>query len=203
MNLNPFSDEFRNVFATLREEVQMLRKNIEIATAQIVRLDDKFGSTIVSQGSSITIPVAVTGGSGGIIQCSFEGAFDLKQYRPRSMGDDPEIGSPGYQALPDWLQDAPENFSVPNVLNSQIDPGPEKFHHGTSYQQDCGIATPAPVAPSGALVTLYRNGIIPGAAGPAWELDELKYGINQYVYGIGYLKPDVSVACDPECGKDP
>lgn len=182
---NPLTPDFARYMEALERKVEKAASQQETNFSTLSRLDDRLVGLASSIGGIVVLPAKIVGGGARSVSFSFADEFALDEYLPA-----------GADGLPGWLTSAPPTFNVPNVLNRYAEP-PEGFiHHGVAEEFNEGFVNAVGLRESGGLVYFFRGGIIPGTAGVAWYQNPIEQ--LGPVYGLTYVKPDLSVSCKTE-----
>lgn len=182
---NPLTPDFARYIEALERKVDKAASQQETNFSTLSRLDDRLVGLAASVGGIVVLPAKIIGGNDGTVSFSFVDEFALENYLPN-----------GVEGLPDWLTSAPESFSVPNVLGRYVAPPPGFIHHGVATEFTEGFVSAVGLRESGGLVYFFRGTMIPGTAGIAWYQNPEEQ--LQPVYGLAYVKPDLTVSCKTE-----
>lgn len=183
---NPFSNEFKREFEEMKTRIERLRKDLETQSNKNKRLSDRLSITEAAvQGiGSIVIPARVLNGNRETVEVILDGQFSIGGYKNSSE-------------MPEWLEELPVSFTVPNIINNPAEPGGERIFHGLDLSSAEATITEEDMFPSGVLVVLYGpEEVAPGIALPIFTVpQEPDEDPEITAYGLLYAKPDLKVEC--------
>lgn len=183
---NPFSREFKRDIDEIKTRIERLRKDLETQSNKNKRLSDRVvvAEEAIQGVGSIVVPARVVSGDRLNVTVILDGQFSIGGYKNSSK-------------LPEWLEELPVSFTVPNIINNPAEPGDTRIFHGLDIDSEEAVITEEDMFPSGVLVVLYGpEEVAPGIAVPILTVpDEPDEEPEITAYGLLYAKPDLKVEC--------